>query len=102
MNKKSKTGLWFNRIVLLMVSLLFTFIAFKNLIHPAQAAAAAGIVLNSATAFSVTRVSMGAFPLGFAIVTFTSIFYDKHLFRGILSVFILLSDNNRPHYKSRT
>ena len=91
MKKVLKAGLWLNRIVLVFVSILFTFIALKNILHPAETTAASGIVLNSATAFSVVRVSMGAFPLGFAIIAFTSIFYNKYLFQGVLSVFILIT-----------
>ena len=90
MDNLTKIGLWLNRIVLLLVSLLFTMIAFKNIFHPAEAIADRGIILNSATAFSVARVSMGAFPLGFAIITFTSIFFNSQIFRGIFSVFILI------------
>ena len=90
MDNLTKIGLQLNRIVLLVVSILFTMIAFKNIFHPVEAIADRGIVLNSATALSVARVSMGAFPLGFAVITFTSIFSNSQIFRGIFSVFILL------------
>jgi len=89
MDGLSKAGIWLNRLTLLFVSILFANIGLKNLIHPVQAAGAANIALNSATAFSVARVSMGAFPLGFAIIVFTSLFSGKQIFRGIFSVLII-------------
>jgi hypothetical protein len=91
MDNLTQTGLWLNRIVLSFVSVLFATIGFKNIIHPLERSAEAGIMLNSATALSVARVSMGAFPLGFAIIIFISIFSNPKLYQGILSVFILVT-----------
>ena len=89
MDNVSRVGTWLNRIVLAAVTILFALIGFRNLLDPGEATAAANITLNSATAYSVARVSMGAFPLGFAIIVFSSVFSDKGIFRGIFSVFIV-------------
>jgi hypothetical protein len=89
MDRVSRAGTWLNRIVLIFVTILFAFIGFRNLMYPAEATAAANITLNSPTAFSVARVSMGAFPVGFAIIVFSSIFSGKQIFTGIFSVFIV-------------
>ena len=89
MDSMSKAGTWLNRTVLVFVTILFAFIGFRNLLYPGEVTAAANITLNSPTAFSVARVSMGAFPLGFAVIVFSSIFSGKQIFRGILSVFIV-------------
>lgn len=90
MDKLSQFGIWFNRIVLLLVSFLFTMIAARNLIYPAAAAAESNIVLSSATAFSVARVSMGAIPLAVALIIFISIFSKERIFNGLLFLFILI------------
>ena len=89
MDNVSRTGTWLNRIVLTFVTILFALIGFRNLLDPGEVAAAANITLNSVTAYSVARVSMGAFPLGFAIIVFSSVFSGKQIFRGIFSVFIV-------------
>jgi hypothetical protein len=90
MDRLSNFGIWYNRIVLLFVAILFVIIAVKNLAHPFEAAKQSNIILSSATALSVARVTMGALPLGFAIYIFVSLFYDKKISSGILLVFILL------------
>jgi hypothetical protein len=74
MEKHLNFGIWYNRILLLLVSILFASIALKNLLHPFEAARQSNITLSSATAFSVARVRMGALPLGFAIFTFVTLF----------------------------
>ncbi|MFL5787040.1 MAG: DUF4345 family protein [Flavisolibacter sp.] len=89
MDKLSRFGIWLNRVVLVFVSVLFTIIALKSILHPLESSAVSDISLGSATAFSVVRVSMGAFPLSFAIITLTSIFSKRQIFRGIFSVFII-------------
>ena len=90
MDKHLKFGIWYSRILLLLVSILFTSIALKNLLHPFEAAKQSNITLSSATAFSVFRVSMGALPLGFAIFTFVSLFSQRQVSRGLLLVFVLV------------
>src|ERR1043165_9334438 len=89
MNKFSNVGIWFNRIVLFLVSILFAMIAMKNLFNPVASAAESNIVLSSTTALSVARVSMGAIPLAIALTSFLSIFSQKQMFGGLLLVFIV-------------
>ena len=90
MDNLSKVGIWMNRIVIIAVSILFLIIGIKNISHPLQNAMESGIVLNSATALSVARVSMGAFPLAFAVILLTSLFFKRQIFGAILSVFIII------------
>jgi hypothetical protein len=90
MDNLSKIGIWINRIVLLFVSVLFFSIGIRNILSPLKSAIKSDIVLNSATALSVARVSMGAFPLGFAIIILTSLFLKRGMFGGVLSVFIIV------------
>ena len=90
MDNLSKTGVWLNRVILIIVSGLFIMIGLRNILHPAEAANKVNIILNSATAFSVARVSMGAFPLGFAILILTTVFFNNQLLNGIYAVFILM------------
>ena len=90
MEKHLTFGIWYNRILLLLVSILFASIGLKNLVDPFEAARQSNITLSSATAFSVARVSMGALPLGFAIFTFITLFSQRQISRGLLLVFILV------------
>src|SRR5882672_11060418 len=90
MNNLSKIGIWMNRIVLLFVSVLFFSIGMRNILSPLKSALKSDISLNSATALSVARVSLGAFPLGFAIIIFASLFLKRGIFGGVLSVFIIV------------
>lgn len=89
-DRMARIGIWLTRAVILFVSCLFTFIGLRNFLFPIQGAGSVDITLHSAKALSVARVSMGAFPLGFAIFTATSLFMNNQLYRGILGVFILL------------
>jgi hypothetical protein len=90
MNSLLKIGTWINRIVLIFVSVLFFSIGIRNILSPLQSALKSDIKLNSATALSVARVSMGAFPLGFAVIAFVSLFLKRGMFGGVLSVFIIV------------
>jgi hypothetical protein len=90
MDNLSRVGIWMNRIVIIAVSILFFIIGIKNISHPLQNAMESGIVLSSATALSVARVSMGAFPLAFAVILLTSLFFKRQIFGAILSVFIII------------
>ena len=90
MDNLSKLGIWINRIVIVAVSILFSMIGIRNITHPLQNSMQSGIALNSATALSVARVSMGAFPLAFAIILLTGLLIKKQLLGAILSVFIII------------
>jgi len=90
MNRLSNFGIWYNRILLLLVAILFAIIALRNLVHPIAAATHSNIILSSATALSVARVMMGALPLSFAIFIFVSLFSERQIFRGVLFVLILM------------
>src|SRR5215467_9468475 len=91
MDKLSNFGIWFNRTIPVLVSILFTMISIRNLLHPATSAAESNIILSSATAYSVARVSMGAIPLAVAIIIFLSIFLKKQILYAVLFVFILIT-----------
>jgi hypothetical protein len=90
MDTLSKFGIWMNRIVIMAVSILFSIIGIKNILHPIQNTEQSGIILNSATALSVVRVSMGAFPLAFAVILLAGLLIRRQLFGAILSVFIII------------
>ena len=55
----------------------------KNMTHPVENASLNNITLNSARALSVARVSMGAFPFGFALITLTSLISNRQLLWGV-------------------
>jgi hypothetical protein len=87
----SRIGIWLNRLLLFAVSVLFTLIAFKYLLHPAENAGEVNILLSSPAATTVARVGFGAFPLGIAVVVFSSIFSLNRLYTGIYVLTIMIS-----------
>jgi len=90
MDKISITGIWLNRVIILFVSVLFVIIGLRNILNLTENAGLIGIVLETAKAKSIARVSLGGLPLAFAIVVLSSIFSDSQLYRGILTIFILI------------
>ena len=70
---------WIQRIVLAAATFVFGAIGIRHIANPVQAATAAGATLNTAFAVTTTRVGFGAFPLGVAIFTVTSLFSTRRL-----------------------
>ena len=62
---------WIARIVLTMASVIFTVIGLRYIGDPAGASAKTGVTLNTALAYTTTRVGFGAFPLALALFSFT-------------------------------
>src|SRR5882762_9310055 len=91
MDTLSRIGIWINRTILLAVSVLFTFIAYRNLVNPVESAIVVNISLRSSSAITVARVSLGAFPLVLAILVASSIFSLRQQRRGIITVVIMVS-----------
>jgi hypothetical protein len=74
---------WIARVVLAMASLIFTAIGLRYILDPAGASAKTGVSLNTALGHSVTRVGFGAFPLAFAIFSFTCLISYRRLYEGV-------------------
>jgi hypothetical protein len=74
-----------------MATLVFTMIALRYIANPVQAAAETGAVLSSGLATATTRIGFGAFPLGMAIFTFTSLISSRRRVPGVRLVAIVLS-----------
>ena len=70
---------WIQRIVLAAATFVFGAIGMRYVADPVQAATATGATLNTAFAVTTTRVGFGAFPLGVAIFTVTSLFSTRRL-----------------------
>jgi hypothetical protein len=82
---------WIHRIVLAAATLVFTGIGMRYIADPVQAAAATGATLNTALAATTTRIGFGAFPIGIAIFTFTSLLSSRRLVAGVRLVAILVT-----------
>ena len=91
MDTLSRIGIWFNRFLILAASFLFSFIAFKYLINPVDNANDVNITLGSVTAMSVARVGLGAFPLGIAIIIFSTMFSMKRSLTGMYILAVMIS-----------
>jgi hypothetical protein len=74
---------WLNRLVLLATTVIFTAIGLRFVVDPVHGAAESGISLGSALASTTARVSLGAFPLGFAIVTLVCLLSKRRLVTGV-------------------
>jgi DoxX-like family len=82
---------WINRLVLAAATLIFTTIGLRYISDPVGAAAATGATLNSALAITTTRIGFGAFPLGFAIFSFTCLISARRLVTGVSMVATIVS-----------
>jgi hypothetical protein len=82
---------WINRLVLAGATLIFTMIGLRYISDPVRAAAATGATLNSALATTTTRIGFGAFPLGFAIFSFTCLISARRLVTGVSLVATIVS-----------
>ena len=77
---------WVNRFVLLVTTVIFTAIGLRFVVDPVHGAAESGMSLGSALASTTARVSLGAFPLGFAIVTLVCLMSRRRLVTGVCFV----------------
>jgi hypothetical protein len=77
---------WFNRAILLAVTIIFTMISVKYITDPVHTAAASGISAGSALAITTIRVGFGGFPLGSAIVTLFCLAATRRLLMGLCFV----------------
>lgn len=64
----SAVSLWFNRLVLLVATMILISIGLKFITNPVGAGAASGIVLTSPLAHTNMRASFGAFPLAGGLI----------------------------------
>lgn len=74
---------WINRLVLGATTLIFTMVGLRYIADPVRAAAATGVMLNSARAAAITRIGFGAFPLAFAIFSFGCLLSTRRLIAGV-------------------
>jgi hypothetical protein len=79
---------WLSRLILLAVTLLFTFLAWPFLADPVHTAATSGISLGSAEAVSRLRIGFGALPLSSAIITLVCLISPNRLLTGLYFVLI--------------
>ncbi len=91
MSRISRFTPWMQRMVLSMSTLVFTMIALRYITNPVQAAAETGATLNSPLATATTRIGFGAFPLGMAIFTFTSLLSNRRRLPAVRFVAIVLA-----------
>lgn len=82
MSKPRSRSIWFGRTVVVAAALLLTSIGLKYITNPVGAVAPHDIVLGSAEAVTIMRVSGGVF-LGIAIALVTSLTSDRRLLAGI-------------------
>jgi len=91
MNRLTTFAPWINRIVLAAATFVFTMIGIRYIADPVHAAAATGAILNTPLAVTTTRIGFGAFPLGIAVFTFTSLLSTRRLLPGVRLVAIVVT-----------
>lgn len=74
---------WIGRLVLAVASVIFTMIGLRYIIDPAGSSAKTGVALHTALSYAITRVGFGAFPLAFALFSFTCLLSRRRLFEGV-------------------
>jgi Domain of unknown function (DUF4345) len=86
-----KIAPWLSRLILVPPTFIFTLIALRYILHPAQAAAEVGISLNTPLAATILRIGFGAFPLGCAIFTLSCLVSSKQILTGLEFVSIMMA-----------
>ena len=79
------------RMPLVMMTVLFTLIAGRYMLHPVQAAAAVGISFTSPNGITVARVGFAAFPLSLALLALLCLISRKRLLLGLHMAIIILA-----------
>ena len=79
----SRAAAIFTRVPMVALTFVLTMIALRYLLHPIEAASAAGIVFTSPGGITVARVGFAGFPLAFASFFLSCIFSRKRLLSGL-------------------
>lgn len=74
------------RVPLVMMTVVFTLISFRNLSNTVAAAAAVGISFTSPEGITILRVGFGAFPLALAILACVSLVSARWRLAGLYMV----------------
>jgi hypothetical protein len=91
MDTLSKVGLWFGRVLLFYVAVLFIYIGSRGLLDPVNASKELGILFASASGITVGRGALGGFPIATAIVVLWCLFSNKRLFYGLAFFAIVIA-----------
>jgi hypothetical protein len=81
-------GPWLGRLILLVVAVLFTVLAWPALVDPVRVATAHGVSIGSAEALSRVRIGFGAIPLASAIIAFLCLVWPDRVLTGLYFVLI--------------
>ena len=96
---------WISRLILILPTLIFALISWKNIRDPVHAAVGSGVSLGAGVGITNWRVGFGAFPLAFAIIILFCVASKRRLFMGLgfvamimvvaltVRVFGMLADN---------
>jgi hypothetical protein len=79
-------GIWISRLPLVIATIIFTGISSKFLLDPVGTAAQNGVSFNSGAGITLCRIGFGAFPLAFAIITFSCLIARRRVLAGIYIV----------------
>lgn len=90
MDGVGRYAIWLSRLVLAAATFVFVAISVKYIGDPVGAAAAFKISLGSPAAITNMRVGFGAFPLGFAIITFSSLISTARHLRGLFFLMTII------------
>lgn len=77
------------RAPLTMMTVIFTLISFRFLVHPVRSAAEVGISFTTPGAITIARVAFAAFPLALAILAFSSLISARWRLAGLYMVLIV-------------
>lgn len=89
-NKSSRATTVLTRVPMVGLTIVLTLIAFRYLINPIAAAAAAGIAFTSPGGITVARVGFAGFPLAFAAFFLSCLFSQRRVLIGLRTELMLL------------
>lgn len=79
---------WLGRLILLVVAVLFSVLAWPVLVDPVREATAHGVSIASAEALSRVRIAFGAIPLASAMIAFLCLLWPGRVLTGLYFVLI--------------
>ena len=90
-SQPSRIAAFLGRAPLIMMTVIFSSISFRYLMHPVRTAAEAGITLTSPGGITIARVGFAGFPLSLAILAFASVISTRRRLAGLYMALTVVS-----------
>jgi hypothetical protein len=88
LSKNSKGIIWYNRLLISLVTILFISLGMRYSFHTVESAKEAGIAIETAMGIAAGRANLGGWPFAFALILISCLISKNNLLIGIRIVFI--------------